>query len=580
MVTGSRRGILGVLGAILTQGNNIVATLYVLRGPDKGRVFQTPSEPAILGRQSDHIPLTDNTTSREHAKLKPDGANWVIEDLNSSNGTYVNGQRIEATVKLRHGDQIKIGSTLLVFSGGESVERFSGTTMTRNMIEYSSTGEPCGRMDSSILAAIPSCEDSVILAAPETADAVHAWKLMYQIAEAIGMFHSVTDFIERVADLICEHFVFDRVLVFMGNPEDDEFMPQVIRRRSQETRGLPRITASRTLINHVRESKNGILCADVGSDQRFVREDGGANSVQGLGLRSVLCVPIIAHDEVHGIIQIGCAMAQHTYTQEQLRLATAIGRMAGMAIENARLLESRVHTERLAAMGETVAHLSHHIRNILQGLHSGSDVLELGIKQKNFDTILSAWRIIQRNLDRTLHLATNMLTFSKDHQPVIETGHLNKLVEDAVGLAQHCADDKGVTLLSEFSDIYPVPLDKEGLHQAVLNLVRNAIEACPDTGGHVVVSTTCRLDDSIAIISVTDNGPGIEEEELSHIFEPFHSTKGHGGTGLGLAAARKIVRECHGELDVQSRPDTGTTFTITIPVQQTQIINSEETVTS
>ena len=551
-------------------------TLFVLRGPDKGRTFQTPDEPAVLGRQSDHIPLNDNAASREHAMLRREGQRWVIEDLNSSNGTYVNGERLDGPATLKHGDQIKIGGTVLVFSGDDSVERFSGPTLTRDLVEYAAPGAG-GGMDSSILSAIPSCEDSVILAAPETADAVHAWKLMYQIAEAIGMFVDIEDFLERITDLICDHFVFDCVLVLMGAPEDDVFAPQVVRYRSEQKGEQPKITASRTIINRVRETKNGILCANAMTDQRFA--DGNkADSIHSLGLRSVLCVPIITHDEVHGIIHIACAMAQHAYTHEQLRLATTIGRMTGMAIENARLLQSRMQNERLAAMGETVAYLSHHIRNLLQGLHSGSDLLELGIKKKNLDTVVSGWKIIQRNLDRTLHLATDMLTFSKDRQPAIEMGELNKLVEEAIVLAQHNADDKGVMLLTDFARIPPTALDKDGLHQAILNLVLNAIDACPETEGRVVVTTAYDAQGATAAISVSDNGPGIEPEEVESIFEPFCSTKGHGGTGLGLAAAKKVVRESGGELEVETRPGEGTTFRILIPLGRTPTLDSDQTI--
>ncbi|MCP4593094.1 MAG: FHA domain-containing protein [bacterium] len=552
-----------------------MATLYVLRGPDKGRTFETPTEPFVLGRQSDEVPLSDNATSREHARLKPENGLWLIEDLHSSNGTFVNGQRIHTPTALKHGDRIKIGGTLLVFGGDDSVKRYSAPGMPSNLVEYAGTGGEGARVDSSILSAIPSCEDSVILAAPETAEAVHAWKLMYQIAEAIGAFVDVGVFLERVTDLICEHFVFDRVLVLVRDPESNEFVPQAVRHRGG-AEPEPRVTASHTILNHVRGTKNGILCANAMTDQRFA-EGGKAESIHSLGLRSVLCVPIIAHDDVQGIIHLDCAMGQHTYTHEQLRLATAIGRMTGMAIENARLLQSRVQNERLAAMGETVAYLSHHIRNILQGLHSGSDVLELGIKRESMDTVVSAWKIIQRNLDRTLHLATNMLSFSTDRKPAIQSVDLNQLVEDVIALTQRGADDVGVMVLTNLAQIPAVLLDKDGVHQAILNLVRNAIEACPSPGGRVMVTTAHDPRRSVATISITDDGPGIEADQLPHIFEPFRSTKGHGGTGLGLAAARKVIRESDGELEVETDESEGTTFRILVPTERTCVMNVEDT---
>ncbi|MFH0983423.1 MAG: ATP-binding protein [Planctomycetota bacterium] len=551
--------------------------LYVLRGPDKGRTFAEFSAPALLGRQSAHVALTDHAVSREHAILRSEGAGWIIEDLHSSNGTCVNGQHIDAPTRLKHGDQIKIGGTLLIFSGDDSVERFSGPAMTRGVVEYAVPAEGSTGVDSSILSAIPGNEDSVILATPETAHAVHAWKLMYQIAEAIATFTQVEDLLERITDLICEHLVFDRVMVFLRSPDGEEFWPQVVRCRSAKTGEQPKVTASQTLLDHVRTTRNGVLCADTLTDPRLAAED-EAGGRQNLGLRNILCVPIIAHDEVQGIIYLDCAMAQHTYTQEQLRLVTAIGRMAGMAIENSRLLQSRMQHERLAAMGETVAYLSHHIRNILQGLHGGSDILELGIKRHDLDTIVSAWKILQRNLDRTLHLATNMLTFSTDRQPAFEMVQLNQVVEDAVGLAQHHTEEKGVTLLSDYAEVPPVLLDKEGIHQAILNVLLNAIDASPATTGRVVVSTAYHADDGTAVVSLSDNGPGIEPEKLPYLFEPFHSTKGHRGTGLGLAAAKKVVRECGGEIEVETRPGAGATFRIVIPAGRTRILNGGKTV--
>ena len=86
-------------------------------------------------------------------------------------------------------------------------------------------------------------------------------------------------------------------------------------------------------------------------------------------------------------------MSHHTYTPEQLRLVVAIGRLAGLAIENLQLMQSRVETERLAAAGETVAYLSHHIRNILHGMLGGADVAALGLKRMAIDTLQSGWRL-------------------------------------------------------------------------------------------------------------------------------------------------------------------------------------------
>lgn len=549
-----------------------MATLHVLQGPDKGRTFQTHREAVILGRNAEQIPLNDTTVSRRHAQLQPNNGTWMIQDLGSSNGTYVNGHRLNATVRLKHGDQIKMGSTLLVFSGDESVEQYSGPKFTRDLIDLDAAGR---NLDASILS-VATPEDSVILAAPETADAVQSWNLIFRLAETLGSVTEPREFLEQVADAVFDHFVVDRCFILLRDPNTRALEPQVVRRRTTTDQDLGKITTSQTIINHVIETRQGVLCANAMTDPRFVPGD-KEGSIHRMRLHSVICVPIVTREEVHGIIHMDCSMHHHTYTQQQMQLAATIGRMAGLAIENAQLLASRMRNERLAATGETVAYLSHHIRNILQGIRSGADVLELGIKRQNLDNIRSGWQIMRRNLDRTYQLATNMLAFSKQRVPNVELGQLNKVVEDVVDLAQRLADEKHVMLLSDLEDMPPVPLDIDGVHQAVLNVVTNALDAAPAENGRVLINTRYDPGAGEAAVLVQDNGPGIAADALATLFEAFHSTKGQRGTGLGLAAAKKVVTELGGRIDVRSTLGEGTTFVIHLPTSSTRIVDSEKT---
>jgi len=534
-----------------------VATLYVLQGPDKGYTIQILDESSILGRHSDQVSLSDNTISRQHSLLEYADGGWRIVDLGSSNGTYVNGERISGPTRLKHGDQIKIGATLMVF-GGKTRRGHNGGT-ARGMVDMTA---PAGAIDSSILSAVQANDDSVILAAPETAEAVRAWHLMYQLAGAIGAISSVEELLEHVTDILVQHIPVDRVFILMRDETTGELQPVVVRSQGVKDESGT-ITVSRTIINNVLKSNTGVLCANALTDERF--RDKAAASLQNLALRSVICVPILVRDETRGIIHLDCRMSRHTYTHDQLRMATAVGRMCGMACENLRLLQQRMQNERLAAVGETVAYLSHHIRNLLQGLTSGADIVEIGLRKNDPDNVQTGWRIVQSNLDRITHLTSDMLTFSKNREPRIEMAQLNKIVEDAVTLAQHRADERGVMLLTDLADLPAVPVDPDGIHQAVFNLMINAIAACPpDADGRVNVRTRYDADAQTAAISVRDNGSGITPEHMNNLFRPFHSSKGQGGTGLGLAAAKKIVDELHGDIMVKSKPGSGTTFTITL----------------
>lgn len=547
-----------------------MATLYVLQGPDKGYTIQILDESTILGRHSEQVSLSDNTISRQHSRLEHDDQGWQIVDLGSSNGTYVNGERINGPTRLKHGDQIKIGGTLMVFGGKTGRRQDPGAA--RELVDVAAAPTA---VDSSILSAVQPSEDSVILAAPETAEAVKAWHLMYQLAGAIGAISTVEELLERVTDILVEHMPIDRVFILLRDDETENMEPIVVRQRGVK-QVFEKITTSQTIIKHVLDTKNGILCANALTDERF-RESATA-SLQNLALRSVICVPIPIRDDIRGIIHLDCPMSRHTFTHDQLRMATAVGRMCGMAIENLRLLQQRMKNERLAAVGETVAYLSHHIRNLLQGLTSGADIVEIGLKNKQPQNVQNGWRIVQNNLDRITHLTSDMLTFSKNRKPRIEMAQLNTIVEDAVALAQRRADDRSVMLLTDLADLPAVPLDPDGIHQAVFNLIINAIAACPaKSEGRVNVQTSFDHETQKVMVKVKDNGSGIAPEQTHHLFLPFHSSKGQGGTGLGLAAAKKIIDELGGEISVKSKIDRGTTFTITLPTAKQPKDASDQT---
>ncbi|MGD2108363.1 MAG: ATP-binding protein [Phycisphaerae bacterium] len=556
-----------------TSGVFVLPTLYVLQGPDKGRTYETSGEPAVIGRTSDQIQLSDNSASRHHAELRPANGNWVLTDLHSSNGTFLNGKRVLEPTRLEHGDQIKVGSTLLVFSGHGNVESFTGAQMIGSHVDLDLTGTSA---ESSILSAVDASEESVILQPQETADAVAAWNVVYRVAELVGRVDSAEAFLERVADILCEHLIVEQLVLLMYDGESQTLAPQIVRCPKPERGPRPKVVTSQTIINHVLETKDGVLCANAMTDERF-HGNASHDSIHQLGLRSILCVPIVVREEILGVFHLDCPMSHHTYSPEQLRLVVAIGRLVGLTIENMRLAESRVRNERLAAAGETVAYLSHHIRNILQGLQGGAEVIELGLKHSSVERMKSGWSLVRSNLDRIFVLTMNMLTFSKDRKPRIEMAQLNKVVEDVIALVSNRAREEGVALQLQLGNVPAMPLDYEGVHQVVQNIVLNAMEAVAGKDGRIHISTAFDRAAGHATVSVRDNGPGIPEEERARIFDPFHSSKGHGGTGLGLAAASKIVSELGGDIEVQSELDQGTTFHVRLPTTYGGPGDSDET---
>ena len=206
----------------------------------------------------------------------------------------------------------------------------------------------------------------------------------------------------------------------------------------------------------------------------------------------------------------------------------AIAHQAALAVEDTRYYSAMVQAERLAAVGQTIAMLSHHIKNILQGIRGGSYLIEMGLEQHDEDVVRKGWNIVERNQGRISALVMDMLTFSKDREPDPVPGDLNEVVGDVVELMQSRADELNVALdWHPAEDMPTLTFDPEGMHRAVLNVVTNAIDACDER-------ETGRVDDhhantvpreSVVRIAVEDNGCGIPAEEIEHIFTSSSRTK-------------------------------------------------------
>lgn len=564
--------------------------LTVLQGPDKGRRFELPdNEPQMIGRSSESLPLNDPTISRRHAELTPDDGRWLIRDLKSANGTFVNGVRVMDRRLLRAGDQIRTGSTLIEFGDGAGKLMPKGPSPIRVVRK--------GEIDINVERTVASSDDSVIMAVPEPSQAAEVQlRIIYHLISLIGSVMDRQELLEKVMDLIFEHFQADRAFILLTDEDhpDEAPRPAVVRHRllpnknknvagaagggsgdgSRSNGHHEPIEVSRTIVNYVMRKGVGVLSSNAMTDTRFATGD----SVQAYGIRSVMCVPIKFKDRLYGLIHLDSQVANYTYTEDQLLLLTAVGVQTGLALNNIRQYEQRLKAERLAAVGQTVASLSHSVKNILQGLRGGADVVELGLRKENMNVTRNGWEIVARNLERIYELTMNMLAYSKQRRPEIEMTNLAPLLAEVCALVQKQYDNKKVALIQDFAqDLPPVPVDSAGVHQAVLNLLNNALDAVEPESG--VVSLRCAYDQEgqQVVIQVADNGEGMSESVKKKLFEPFHSTKGLRGTGLGLVVTKKIVDEHGGQISIESDEGHGSTFTIKLPTSLDALPASAET---
>lgn len=539
----------------------------VLQGPDKGRRFELPDSLTVIGRESRQVLITDETVSRKHCEVTPRDGAWLLRDLGSANGTYVNGMRVSSGYELKLGDQIRVGRTLMVFGAQPGISRSFG--------EVSLSGLENG-MDASIMHTVSPNDDSMVMAVPEpAAAAVSNLKILYQLGATLGSGFTITQLLEVVMDLVFEHVKAERGMILLMDAMTGDLNPVVVRMRDQVAENpreqeKDKFHASRTIITHVMTTGEGVLSSNAMTDKRFSK----GKSVHDLGIRSALCVPIKAprlderaSEATTGIIYIDSSVKNYTYSPDQLRLLTAIGQQAGMAIQNHKLYQSALQSERLAAVGETTAALSHSIKNILQALRGGADVVEMGLRSNNTPQAAKGWAIVSRNLDKILGLTMNLLAYSRKRDPRIEPISVSSVIDECVELIAAGATQKGVMVVADLDrDQPPAPVDPDGLHQVLMNLLGNALDAVEADKGLIRIVCGYDAERSECVIEVIDNGMGVDPSIAPHLFELFHSTKGNRGTGLGLAVAKKIVEEHEGTIRVRSKPGEGATFTVRLPV--------------
>ncbi|HVJ79719.1 MAG TPA: ATP-binding protein [Planctomycetia bacterium] len=552
-----------------------MAWLTVIHGPDRGRRIEIGAASAVIGRDAKaSIRLHDHEISRSHAELKPENAGAKIVDLGSSNGTFVNGEKILAHV-LRRGDRIRMGGTELLFTVG------SGEANERDLAgKIDMVGRQQESDASAILRSIKSSEGSQFLLYPERTGSV--WlqtalanlAVMYETSQAIGRIGDIGELLDHIMSLVFRSIRADRGCVMLSDPETGQLKPTAVR-YAPGVDSEERITISRSIVDWTIKKEEGAIVLNAQKDQRFA----DSPSVSQLGIREAMCVPLRGRHETLGAMYVDIKTdrrevlstgAPAMFNEDQLKLMLAIAAQAGLAIEDNRFHRAMVQAERLAAMGQTIATVSHHIKNVLQGVRSGNDVVEMGLKEDNFDLVRSGWNLVRKNQDRIYSMVMDMLTVSKDRQPDLQPLDLNRIAKEVFQLMEARAQAQGVELLIRLDKRMPTILaDAEQIHRAALNLVSNAIDALEDReGGKVLIETRHDRAKGNAELIVGDNGPGIPPEMHERIFQVFVSTKGSRGTGLGLPVTRKILREHDGDVRLVSAVEKGSMFVLQLPLRE------------
>jgi len=233
-----------------------------------------------------------------------------------------------------------------------------------------------------------------------------------------------------------------------------------------------------------------------------------------------------------------------------------------------------VHNDRLASLGQLSASVAHEINNPVSGVLNLSMLLQRmlkpdGVPPARIDEFRKYLGQITNETARVGRIVSDLLAFSRRSTPQRAPADLNRIVRNTLSLAQHKLKLSNVEVSTELCENLPaIPCDASQMQQVVLNLLLNAAEATQSKSErHVAVGTSAA--EGGVVLTVSDNGEGIPQENLTKIFDPFFTTKSEGkGVGLGLAVSYGIIQAHGGEIEVKSKPGEGTAFSVFLPLEQ------------
>lgn len=297
-------------------------------------------------------------------------------------------------------------------------------------------------------------------------------------------------------------------------------------------------------------------------------------------IRSSVCVPLLARGTVIGTMNLNrTAPGAGDYSPRDVERIQLLASQAAIYIHNTMLHEENVKRERLAAIGEAIAGITHCMKNVITGLEGGLYVCKLARETGETARMDGSLVILERSISRISRLTRDLLMVSRDRSPVREWISLGGVIGDVQGVVAAEAERKDVKI-----DVRIHPgaeelfADEQHMYRVLLNLIENALEVSPN-GSSIEVSARTDGDAGLRdengapssgslIIEVRDHGPGIPAGIREKVFNPFFSTKGSRGTGLGLSVVRTLVEAHGGRISVVTAEGGPTTFRLQLPRYQ------------
>ncbi|MBD3293272.1 MAG: GAF domain-containing protein, partial [Armatimonadia bacterium] len=425
--------------------------LLVLTGDMEGYDFEVEGDVVTLGRRADNdvaLPL-DPRVSRFHAQIsRGEDDTWLLEDLESTNGTFVGRRRIHAATPIMPGEPFRIGRTWLIIEEEPAPEAAAADAVV--LVEEEDEGR-----DAIVFSVQAGAEAERELDPTELARRLEVFR---DVAAAIGSTLDLTELLHVLLRSIMRVIPAERAYLLLHDPDTGELEPRAV----WPVDGLDgEMAISRSIVDQAIEQSATLLLSDAMADERF----GEVESVQDLKIRSAICAPMLRAGEALGVIFLDTTAATNVFDRGDAEVVSSIAAQAAVAIENARLFtelrqayeelqmaqEQMVRSEKLSIIGTLSATVAHDMANVVSPMVT---LVDLAMVRGTVDDETEA--SLERQLQRLLALVERLKSFSRPEAMQMEPTDINGVVDGALSMIQTELHHEGVQIDLQLADDLPM----------------------------------------------------------------------------------------------------------------------------
>jgi GAF domain-containing protein len=427
----------------------------------------------------------------------------------------------------------------------------------------------------------------------ETKKKAHRLALTDQINRAISSTLDLQSIFNIVSEELRKVLDYDKLSLALWRPQQNCFELELACSGNQTVGGTGKlIPAEETSMYQVVETKRLYYVSDLSLEDSLRSAD---ISMFSEGIRSYLAIPILNEQDVIAVLNLQ-SKEPSAFEGEKTELMRSIGGHLSVAIKNARLFsdlgsayeslkeaqDRLIQTEKLRAVGEMASGVVHDFNNILTSILGR---VQLTLKKlerqepKMPEDLPRSLRLIEESATDGTKILSRIQKFTKAKKDTLFSPvDFNQVVEDSLEMARTCWQNPAIRpeiridVRKDLEEIEKVRGDATELREVVTNLIINAVDAMPQGGA---LSLKTQEDEGFIYLRLSDTGVGMTQEVKDRIFEPFFTTKGSKGTGLGMSLVYNILSRHDGQIEIESSPGQGSTFTIKLPRCKAELCKPE-----